>query len=140
MVSQTVEPASPPTWKPKLPIWKHPKGLRVLTMGDRDRRIELATSGIAGIANVVDMRFDLLVKRSSDDMWEEPDITLTPGDRSEPIEREAFFAQLKAAGVQDVTVVGVAADYCVRWAVDGLIQRAFRVYVGGWCLLLVWCE
>ena len=40
------------------------------------------------------------------DMWEEPDITLTPGDRSEPIEREAFFAQLKAAGVQDVTVVG----------------------------------
>ena len=63
------------------------------------------------------------------DMWEEPDITLTPGDRSEPIEREAFFAQLKAAGVQDVTVVGVAADYCVRWAVEGLIQRAFRVSV-----------
>ena len=26
-------------------------------------------------------------------------------------------------------VIGVAADYCVRWAIDGLVERGFRVIV-----------
>ena len=45
------------------------------------------------------------------------------------VNRDTLFAQLKADGVKDVTVVGVAADYCVRWAVEGLIARGFRVTV-----------
>nr|WP_249403780.1 isochorismatase family protein [Sphingomonas sp. CFBP 13720] len=49
----------------------------------------------------------------------------SPGSR----DRDVFFAQLRADGVQDVTVVGVAADYCVRWAVERLIACGFRVTV-----------
>ncbi|RZM36895.1 MAG: isochorismatase family protein [Sphingomonas sp.] len=65
------------------------------------------------------------------DMWAEPGLAIE--DAREPnqptIEREAFFADLAARRVTDVTVIGVAADYCVRWAVDGLIARGFRVTV-----------
>jgi nicotinamidase/pyrazinamidase len=65
------------------------------------------------------------------DMWKEPDIAL----RSErdpaapPLPRDAFFADLITRGVRDVTVIGVAADYCVKWAVDGLVARGFSVSV-----------
>ena len=45
------------------------------------------------------------------------------------IPRDRFFAELKADGVEDIVVIGVAADYCVRWAIDGLIARDFRVTV-----------
>ncbi|MET0269957.1 MAG: isochorismatase family protein [Sphingomonas sp.] len=64
-------------------------------------------------------------------MWAAPDVTI--GDMRDPaipaVPREAFFAGLRARGVEDVTVIGVAADYCVRWAIDGLIARGFRVTV-----------
>lgn len=43
--------------------------------------------------------------------------------------RERFFAELHDSGPRDVTVVGVAADYCVRLAVAGLVARGFRVTV-----------
>ncbi len=60
------------------------------------------------------------------DMWAEPDLVI---EGSATIGRDAFFAGLKAAGVTQVTVIGVAADYCVRWAVDGLVARGFAVDV-----------
>jgi len=65
------------------------------------------------------------------DMWAEDDLVIADARDAQaaPIPREPFFAQLKAAGVEDVVVIGVAADYCVRWAIDGLIQRGFRVTV-----------
>lgn len=69
------------------------------------------------------------LEKSVFDMWEEPGLVLAPCDGGEPIEREAFFASLRAGGIDDVTVVGVAADYCVRWAVEGLMARGFRVSV-----------
>lgn len=64
------------------------------------------------------------------DMWAEADVLVEPrrpGGQAVP--REAFFAALQARGVTDVTVIGVAADYCVRWAIDGLHARGFRVTV-----------
>jgi nicotinamidase/pyrazinamidase len=65
------------------------------------------------------------------DMWAEDGLSIEdardPGGSAFP--REAFFAQLKAQGVTDVTVIGVAADYCVRWAIEGLVARGFRVAV-----------
>lgn len=64
-------------------------------------------------------------------MWAEPDI-LIEDDRfpdRPAIERDAFFDALQAQGVREVAVLGVAADYCVKWAIDGLVARNFRVHV-----------
>ena len=63
------------------------------------------------------------------DMWAEADVFVEPVDGAAPVAREAFFARLRDAGVLDVVVVGVAADYCVRWAVEGLVERGFRATV-----------
>ncbi len=63
------------------------------------------------------------------DMWQEPGIAVTAIGTGTVTDREAFFAGLRAAGIEEVTVVGVAADYCVRWAVEGLIARGFAVNV-----------
>lgn len=65
------------------------------------------------------------------DMWAEPGLEIEDarGLQVAPIPREPFFADMKANGVNEVTVIGVAADYCVRWAIDGLIARGFAVTV-----------
>jgi len=64
-------------------------------------------------------------------MWEEPGLALEDArdPAAPPLPRDSFFDSLKAGGVSDVIVVGVAADYCVRWAIDGLVGRGFRVEV-----------
>lgn len=65
------------------------------------------------------------------DMWAEPGLAIENArDATRPtVDREAFFADLARRGIIDVTVIGVAADYCVRWAVDGLLDRGFAVSV-----------
>ncbi|MEV5022601.1 cysteine hydrolase [Sphingobium sp. LMA1-1-1.1] len=63
------------------------------------------------------------------DMWAEPDLTIAVVATDEQIARDAFFAELKARGVNEVTVIGVAADYCIRWAIEGLLARGFPVEV-----------
>ena len=65
------------------------------------------------------------------DMWAENGLALRDERRAdaEARQRDAFFEQLKADGVTDVTVIGVAADYCVKWAVEGLLARGFDVTV-----------
>ncbi|MCJ2182761.1 isochorismatase family protein [Novosphingobium sp. 1949] len=68
------------------------------------------------------------------DMWEESGLMIEdarPGGAKggAPVPREAFFEALRLRGVTEVTVIGVAADYCVRWAVDGLVARGFAVTV-----------
>ncbi|MFZ3484473.1 isochorismatase family protein [Sphingomonas sp. 3-13AW] len=62
-------------------------------------------------------------------MWEEPGLELQPVAGGANADRDAFFADLRESGVEDATVTGVAADYCVRWAIDGLVARGFRVTV-----------
>lgn len=65
------------------------------------------------------------------DMWKEPDVEIRSareGDAAATA-RDDFFDDLLARGVRDVTVIGVAADYCVKWAVDGLAARGFSVTV-----------
>lgn len=61
------------------------------------------------------------------DMWEEPGLALVPAGGGEPVDRDRFFADLRRSGVDAVAVVGVAADFCVRWAVEGLLARGFHV-------------
>lgn len=63
------------------------------------------------------------------DMWAELDLAIEAVATGEKVARDAFFAELKACGVTEVTVIGVAADYCVRWAIEGLIARGFAVEV-----------
>ncbi len=44
-------------------------------------------------------------------------------------DRDEFFSDLKSKGVDTMTVVGVAADFCVKDAIAGLIERGFKVEV-----------
>jgi nicotinamidase/pyrazinamidase len=62
-------------------------------------------------------------------MWEEPGLTVEPVGGGAPVDRDAFFRDLKARGIEEAVVIGVAADFCVRWAIDGLVARGFRVTV-----------
>jgi nicotinamidase/pyrazinamidase len=91
----------------------------------------------AGWANVLDAG-DLdaripawTIEKGVFDMWAQDDLVIVDARDPEAraIPREDFFAQLKADGIETVTVVGVAADYCVRWAIEGLLARGFRVTV-----------
>lgn len=61
------------------------------------------------------------------DMWAEPDVAVEAVATGRKRARDAFFAELKAAGVAEIRVIGVAADYCVRWAIEGLVARGFAV-------------
>jgi nicotinamidase-related amidase len=65
------------------------------------------------------------------DMWAEPDAVLR--DERNPdapsLPRDSLFERLRLDGVRQVTVIGVAADYCVKWAVEGLLARGFDVTV-----------
>jgi nicotinamidase/pyrazinamidase len=65
------------------------------------------------------------------DMWAEDDTVIARIDSPDAhaVARDAFFADLQRRGIEDVTVIGVAADFCVRWAVEGLTARGFRVTV-----------
>ena len=65
------------------------------------------------------------------DMWADPGLAIEDArDPAAPsIPREAFFSRLAAQHTTDVMVIGVAADYCVRWAVEGLVERGFAVTV-----------
>ena len=67
-------------------------------------------------------------------MWEESGLLVRPLKSEGEVaavggeqKREAFFKNLTSAGVEDIEVVGVAADYCVKWAVQGLLDRGFAV-------------
>lgn len=64
------------------------------------------------------------------DMWAEPDLTIEPiatHDDRAPISRDEFYRRMKEHGVDAAAVIGVAADYCVRWAIEGLVSRGFTV-------------
>jgi nicotinamidase/pyrazinamidase len=62
-------------------------------------------------------------------MWEEPGLKVQPMHGGAPVDRDGFFRTLRERGVEEATVIGVAADYCVRWAIDGLVECGFRVTV-----------
>lgn len=91
--------------------------------------------GTAGWTNVVDPHVvdaEIPIWRMEKGvfaMWEEPDLNIVNArDRdAEACPRDCFFDDLRASGVEEVQVIGVAADYCVRWAIEGLLERGFRV-------------
>ena len=69
-------------------------------------------------------------------MWEQTELEIRPFKvAGEPAaimgeqDREAFFKNAMEAGVDTVEVCGVATDYCVKWAIEGLLARKFNVIV-----------
>jgi nicotinamidase/pyrazinamidase len=93
--------------------------------------------GSDGWANVLDM--SLLdpaipawrIEKGVFDMWAEDGLSVEDARSSTRagVPREQFFEDLRMQGIRNVTVIGVAADYCVRWAIEGLAARGFRVEV-----------
>ena len=71
------------------------------------------------------------MEKSVFDMWAQTGLVIADvrDASASPQPRDAFFGALKASGVEEVVVIGVAADYCVRWAIAGLVARGFRVIV-----------
>lgn len=65
------------------------------------------------------------------DMWAEEGLMIEDARNSgaQGVHRDYFFEALKTRQVETVTVIGVAADYCVRWAIEGLVARGFGVTV-----------
>ena len=93
--------------------------------------------GTAGWANLLDAASldpaipAYRIEKGVFDMWAEPGLVIKDArDAASPTTpRDAFFADLQARDIADVTVIGVAADYCVRWAIEGLVKRGFDVSV-----------
>jgi nicotinamidase/pyrazinamidase len=91
--------------------------------------------GTPGWANVLDLAAVApgipvyRIEKGVFDMWAEPDLVIEAVGTGETQRRDAFFAALRAEGVTDLTVIGVAADYCVRWAIDGAVAHGFTVEV-----------
>ncbi|MEK9209739.1 cysteine hydrolase family protein [Sphingomonas sp. 2378] len=93
---------------------------------------EVGTPGWALVVdpNVVDAAIPTYrLEKGVFDMWAEPGLVVERIGTADTTDREALFNGLHAQGVEHVEVVGVAADYCVRWAVEGLLARGFRVTV-----------
>jgi len=69
-------------------------------------------------------------------MWEPLELKIRPFKVvGEPIsyggeqDRDHFFKNLSNAGVDTIEVSGVASDYCVKYAIEGLLVREFNVIV-----------
>lgn len=64
------------------------------------------------------------------DMWAENDLLITAFyDDALRVDRDTWFRQLTGLGFDTITVFGVASDFCVMWAVRGLLDRGFKVEV-----------
>jgi nicotinamidase/pyrazinamidase len=73
-------------------------------------------------------------------MWEEPGLKIKKLEEdydnpmTEGVDRDQFFDDLAVVeGVTTVVVVGVAADYCVKWAIEGALRHKFYVDVVNGC-------
>lgn len=67
------------------------------------------------------------LKKGVFDMWAEEDLYLE-NQYGAKIHRDGFFGNLLyEKEVTEVDVIGVALNFCVKYAVDGLIARGFKV-------------
>lgn len=58
-------------------------------------------------------------------MWDDENVMIKSDDES--VDRDTFFNNLK--GKVEFQVFGVASDFCVKWTVNGLIDRDFDIEV-----------
>ena len=91
------------------------------------------TAGWGNIFNpeIIDPKIEVVkLYKGVFNMWEEANIDIRDlTGRPLAIEggRDEFFTAIKDAGVDTVVLVGVAADFCVKWAADGFLARGFNV-------------
>jgi nicotinamidase/pyrazinamidase len=74
-------------------------------------------------------------------MWEEPSelIMIEDGDPTNHWKRDDFFGDIREdaePGIIDprtheIEIMGVAADFCVFWAIQGFVDRGFKVTILG---------
>lgn len=65
-------------------------------------------------------------------MWEGFVDIHSERDDEDPLVRDDFFRNLRTnrqTNIDTIIVLGVASDYCIRWTVDGLLERGFRVEI-----------
>lgn len=65
------------------------------------------------------------------DMWEQPDLKITDNKLMfDMVDRDMFFYMLREhLGVDTIHIAGLAADFCVKWAIEGFVERRFNVVV-----------
>jgi nicotinamidase/pyrazinamidase len=63
------------------------------------------------------------------DAWAEDTLYVQNIDTFERYEREEFFENLQDQDVDTLEVVGLAENFCVRWFIEGAIDRCFKVRV-----------
>jgi nicotinamidase/pyrazinamidase len=96
-----------------------------------DIHCERGTPGWENVVNprLIDSRIPVYtLEKGVFDMWAEDNIEVHGEQMYAPKNRDAFIARFLTEG-QTVEVVGVAADFCVKWAVDGFVKRGFHVVV-----------
>lgn len=65
-------------------------------------------------------------------MWEQKDLEITVYSFPKAfhvkttVDREEFFKTLET---KEIEVIGVASDFCVKWAIEGFLDRGFNVTV-----------
>ena len=60
-------------------------------------------------------------------MWGEEGLEINDG-LFDPL-RDKFFSEIVTPETHEIEIMGVAADYCVFWAIQGFRERGFRVIV-----------
>jgi nicotinamidase/pyrazinamidase len=80
------------------------------------------------------------IRKNVFNMWQEPGLLIKKleEDYDNPmidgVDRDVFFDNLAIdEGVTTIVIVGVAADYCVKWAIEGAIHHKFYVDVVRGC-------
>lgn len=77
-----------------------------------------------GIIKNIDVCF---LEKGVFNMWEESSLDIT--SEEDPLPRDFVFEAIKKYGVEEIEIMGVAADYCVFWAIQGFVERGFKVTV-----------
>jgi len=88
------------------------------------------TTGWSNVLNLDLLPADLPVfylEKGIFDMWGESDLRMHTAGYKTIVERDEFFRKLSRDII--IEVIGVAADFCVKYAVDGFARKGFQVEV-----------
>lgn len=84
--------------------------------------------------NIIDPKLPVYtLEKTIFNMWQQPNLQVTQVTRlfdyPHEIDRDSFFSSLISKGVVEIVVMGVASDYCVKYAIEGLINYKFNISI-----------